>query len=421
MANSVTVFNAERMQAIEDGSIVDGEINGSGHLILTKHNGDTVDAGDALVAVPDQSLVHILDATSYNSTTPPISYPDGVSLMYINASEATADWTTFAGKWGSIVTVNYPSGISADADTTQSWTRLHGTGTTPEQWIRSGNDGGGWSEWKRIMISDDIDALSTNHLIGAKPQSDLASTYDRGVTIFDVYSGSDWTPNSGSGTVVTARLNNDRNVQHFYSNFGGTQVPKAWMRTSHSSNGGGGWTGWSRVASPEDASTMGITGEIRMWSTGTAPTGWSFCDGTTLVRLTETALFAVIGTTYGVGNGTTTFNKPNFNGRVPVGFDSTQTEFDAMGETGGEKTHVLTSTEMPSHTHIQNSHIHSFGGNGALTDGSTGVNYALPSGSFYGFRATSTNATTPTNQNTGGDGAHNNLQPYITVRYIIKL
>ena len=76
-------------------------------------------------------------------------------------------------------------------------------------------------------------------------------------------------------------------------------------------------------------------GSINAWSTNTAPTGWQLCDGTAVSRTTYAALFAVIGETYGAGDGSTTFNLPNLKGRAIVGRDSSQTEFDTLAETGG--------------------------------------------------------------------------------------
>jgi microcystin-dependent protein len=81
-----------------------------------------------------------------------------------------------------------------------------------------------------------------------------------------------------------------------------------------------------------------------MFAGSTAPTGWLLCDGTAVSRTTYSDLFAITSTTYGVGDGSTTFNLPNLKGRVPVGLDTSQTEFDVLGETGGAKTHTLTST-----------------------------------------------------------------------------
>ena len=96
-------------------------------------------------------------------------------------------------------------------------------------------------------------------------------------------------------------------------------------------------------------------------------------------------------------------------GRVPVGVDAGQTEFNTVEETGGAKTHTLATSEMPSHTHTQNAHSHG----GVL---SYDYNWGSINSSIHGLHpfAANTGSATATNQNTGGDGAHNNLQPYIT-------
>ena len=106
---------------------------------------------------------------------------------------------------------------------------------------------------------------------------------------------------------------------------------------------------------------------------------------------------------YGLGDGSTTFNVPSLKGVVPVGRDSAQTEFNAVGETGGAKTHTLTTDEMPAHTHQV---AYNFGG--------TGGSSPLP-----GSSSTATQGQHVTGS-TGGGGAHNNLQPYIALNYIIK-
>lgn len=85
-------------------------------------------------------------------------------------------------------------------------------------------------------------------------------------------------------------------------------------------------------------------------------------------------------------------------GKVIVGLDAGQTEFDVLDETGGEKTHTLTTTEMPAHTHS--------------------YTYTALSGRYDGSSSlVATNSTSGTTGSTGGDGAHNNLQPYI-VKYV---
>src|SRR5690349_13503743 len=106
--STVQSMKLERLLSLEASTIVGGAINGSGHLILTRHDGGTIDAGNALVAVPAGSTVTYLNPTGYSDATPASSYPDGVSLMWMSSTETTADWPTFSGKFGSLMTVNYP-------------------------------------------------------------------------------------------------------------------------------------------------------------------------------------------------------------------------------------------------------------------------------------------------------------------------
>jgi microcystin-dependent protein len=181
-----------------------------------------------------------------------------------------------------------------------------------------------------------------------------------------------------------------------------------------------------------------LIGEVIPWPAAAIPTSWLECNGQAVSRSTYSALFSVIGTTYGAGDGSTTFNVPSYQGRTLVGLDTTQAEFDVLGEIGGAKTHTLTVDQMPSHTHVQNSHNHTQ--NAHTHPPLIGTNYLNTYVSVTGIAtgtgkvagdAGSANATTgsttatnqaatATNQNTGGGQAHNNLQPYAVARYIIK-
>lgn len=158
-------------------------------------------------------------------------------------------------------------------------------------------------------------------------------------------------------------------------------------------------------------------------------------DGRAISRTDYATLFALIGTTHGAGNGTTTFNIPNEKGRTAVARDSAQTEFDTMGETGGAKTITLTASEIPSHTHaIDHDHPSFTSGTSSVPVNSTLVLASSnPSGgSHVNARGTSTSpvagdalsgsthdhsvnvpAFTGSSGSAGGGGAHGNLQPYI--------
>jgi microcystin-dependent protein len=103
-------------------------------------------------------------------------------------------------------------------------------------------------------------------------------------------------------------------------------------------------------------------------------------------------------------------------GRMLVGLDAGQAEFDTVEETGGAKTVTLAEADIPSHTHVQNAHSHNIGHVRSATTGAATTHIARTddTSSTLGT-ATSTDSTTPTNQNTGGGGAHNNLPPYVVV------
>ncbi|MDD3084149.1 MAG: tail fiber protein, partial [Candidatus ainarchaeum sp.] len=107
----------------------------------------------------------------------------------------------------------------------------------------------------------------------------------------------------------------------------------------------------------ENVSIGSPTGSITMFAGSSAPTDWLICDGSAISRTTYSDLFNIIGEIYGVGDGSTTFNIPDLRGVVPVGKTETGT-FNALNNTGGSETHTLTTSEMPSHTHVQEAHGH---------------------------------------------------------------
>jgi microcystin-dependent protein len=143
-------------------------------------------------------------------------------------------------------------------------------------------------------------------------------------------------------------------------------------------------------------------GNIEMTARATAPSGWLIADGSQISRTQFAKLFQAIGTSYGVGNGSTTFNIPDMRGRVPVGRDAGQTEFDTLGKAGGAKTHTLTIAEMPAHNHQLP---------GSLVARGTGAVFRELAG---------VGVNNVSSLNTGGSAAHNNLQPYRVLNFIIK-
>ena len=166
-----------------------------------------------------------------------------------------------------------------------------------------------------------------------------------------------------------------------------------------------------------------MAGEVKMWAGNTIPKGWLPCDGSEVSKATYPKLYAAIGDLWGTPTDSSNFMLPNLNGRVPVGYNSTDTDFDTVEKVGGEKTHTLSDTEMPSHNH---------GGNGtgkrllqynySETDGVSERSVASASGNYKApvvNDAKTDWADTDYTGNTGGGGAHNNLQPYAVIKYII--
>lgn len=141
-------------------------------------------------------------------------------------------------------------------------------------------------------------------------------------------------------------------------------------------------------------------GAILPFSGDVIPNGWLLCDGSVIEQEDYPELFEVLAGNYGIIS-REEIRLPDLRGKVTVGKDSTDADFDTLGNTGGEKTHTLTVNEMPKHSH--NFKFDQTAGSD-VTAVKTGVNNS------YG-KATS---------ETGGDQPHNNLQPYIVTNYIIK-
>lgn len=149
---------------------------------------------------------------------------------------------------------------------------------------------------------------------------------------------------------------------------------------------------------------IGNIGDIHFIGTDPASSGCILAQGQSISRTTYAALFAKYGTKFGAGNGSTTFNVPDLQKRVPVGKDGSgtpDTDFDTIGKKGGEKAHTLIESEIPSHNHS----VPRVAGTG-------------PTGGLYGA-ASGTLQENQVSTGSGGGGTHNNMQPYIVLNYEI--
>jgi microcystin-dependent protein len=152
-------------------------------------------------------------------------------------------------------------------------------------------------------------------------------------------------------------------------------------------------------------------GEIKIVSFGFPPKGYAFCNGQTMAINQNTALFSLLGTTYG-GNGTTTFQLPNLQASAPMHFGN---GFQ-LGQTGGETSHTLLLSEMPQHTHpVQ---VVSRPG----TQQSPAGNYlAAHRGGYADAADANTSLAGGTLALTGGSQPHANMPPYLVLNFVIAL
>jgi microcystin-dependent protein len=159
--------------------------------------------------------------------------------------------------------------------------------------------------------------------------------------------------------------------------------------------------------------------EVKIFAGNFAPRGWAFCNGQLLPISQNTALFSLIGTTYG-GDGRTTTALPNLQGRAVMhpgrgpGLTSRR-----LGQTGGTETVTLSEAQMASHTHAAQGSTNPGNqrtpvGNAVATGGGRGVN-------FYASSTSTPTGTLEKLGNAGASQAHNNMQPFLTLNYIIAL
>lgn len=214
-----------------------------------------------------------------------------------------------------------------------------------------------------------------------------------------------------SGIVSTTQITGAAaSATTMYSTTARASVPFTWIGVSKDKQTTAGtWTAVPTAASMvRDPASIIPSGVVFDYAGTVVPDGFLDCDASAVSRTTFADLFAAIGTTWGAGDGSTTFNVPDFRRRIAVGSggSGTGTLGNAVGNTGGAETHTLTLAESPAHSHTASNANSS----GALGGG------PAPAGSNNGGGAATSSAT----DSQGGGGAHNNMQPSAVVKKCIK-
>ncbi len=241
---TVTVVTAERTLEIEATSIVSGDVNDAGHLILTRHDGETIDVGAVSGMQLDNGTVYSkVDAFTYVGDTDPGAVPNG--SVWLDTNDVAGPFASDTQK--GLVELATGAETVAATDNTRAVTPA-GLAAIP------GN---------KVQI------LAAN----ANTETALPAAYPPGPSLMVLTTSSGWSLNSGFGSVLTLNTATDRMVQIFFSNPGGTGTPRTWIRQYHPTNNGGGWTTWSQYNTLTTLTAANFAQTTNAFSG--YPAGWS--------------------------------------------------------------------------------------------------------------------------------------------------
>lgn len=295
----------------------------------------------------------------------------GSSGKYLTTNGTDASWATVSGSGGGAVPNVIGSATTIDAETS-------------------------YLVMDHLTVNSD---LTVNGYLGV---TDLGA--GTGISAGTVTSASVVSANGFAGTVATA-----------------TTTPAITLSTSITGILKGNGTAISAAIANVDYASALPSGIILPYGGSAAPSGWLLCDGSAVNRTTYSSLFTAIGTTFGVGDGSTTFNLPNTARRTIVGAggSGTATLANTVGSTGGEEDHTLSTAELAVHSHGVTDPTHSHSYTRDYTDvAGTGSNSI---GGAPTYSSSTVPASTGISINNAGSGnAHNNVQPSLVTNYIIK-
>ena len=305
-------------------------------------------AGDLGTAVfDDLSDVSVAGATSgqivsYNGTTwvPIDNYAPNVYCYVKNQTGSTLYKGQAVYIAGSETSAAYPRVELADADTEATSSKTLGLlaqdlttgsfGYVVTEGILEGVDTSVASAGDSVWLS----GTAGGRVYGSPPSKPAHSVY-LGVVIRS---------NASTGK-IQVKVQNGYELNELHD----VNVSSAITGDTLKLNGSGQW-----ISSPDSP-----TGSVQMFAGASAPTNWLLCDGSAISRTTYSSLFAVIGTVFGTGDGSTTFNIPDMRGRMPIGAGTgTGLSARTIGQNNGSETVVIASSNLPLHTHTLSAHTH---------------------------------------------------------------
>lgn len=431
--------SAERMRILSDGKVGIGSSSAAALLTLAGNS----DSGDSACSI------HIIDNDSTSgSAVPNISFRSGAStqiygirandtlgLTFRNSSDASKVVFDDDGKVG--IGETAPSyHLHVNSGGTGTVAQFKSTGTTAK--IMFNNSGSnacflGSQNNNLFFQTNNTNRMfiSTAGLVGIGTTSPVAhltvgnGTTDQTIAI-DKGTGSSATLsflNAGSNKVYIQadanehlRIATNNSVKMSILENGNVGIGETNPTETLHVNGNLKVTGTVDVGSSGFSVSSGF---ILPFGGGTAPSGWLECDGAAVSRSTYSDLFAIIGTIYGAGDGSTTFNLPDLQGRVIMSqggstVNRTPADLENIGDTFGSQTHSLQVSELPAHNHAATTTYNPINGSSRNDNTSSALQ---ATGRRTSFRGVSFKTTI---SNTGGNEGHNNIQPSIVINYLIK-